>query len=92
MKPGQFSVKMNIFSDFEDYILTSYDEMIRSGAIATPDQTDTSKIVVELPREDAHGDLACNAAMVLSKQARMKPRELAICLPKSWARVQMCLR
>ena len=68
---------MNIFSDFEDYILTSYDEMIRSGAIATPDQTDTSKIVVELPREDAHGDLACNAAMVLSKQARMKPRELA---------------
>ncbi|MGC6473532.1 MAG: arginine--tRNA ligase [Candidatus Puniceispirillaceae bacterium] len=68
---------MNIFSDFEDYILTAYDEMINSGAIAKPDQTDTSKIVVELPREDSHGDLACNAAMVLSKQARMKPRDLA---------------
>ena len=92
LKPGQFSVKMNIFSDFEDYILTSYDEMIRSGAIATPDQTDTSKIVVELPREDAHGDLACNAAMVLSKQTRMKPRELANLFAEKLARVQMCLR
>ena len=58
LKPGQFSVKMNIFSDFEDYILTAFDEMITSGAIAKPDQIDTSKVVVELPREDSHGDLA----------------------------------
>ncbi|MDC1135967.1 arginine--tRNA ligase [Alphaproteobacteria bacterium] len=68
---------MNIFSDFQDFILTSFDEMIAAGTIASPELTDTSKVVVELPRDEAHGDLACNAAMVLSKQARMKPRDLA---------------
>ena len=68
---------MNIFSDFEDYILASYDELIAAGSIAAPEAKDTGKVVVELPREESHGDLACNAAMVLSKQARMKPRDLA---------------
>ena len=77
LKPGQFSVKMNIFSDFQEFILTSFDEMIAAGTIASPELADTSKVVVELPRDEAHGDLACNAAMVLSKQARMKPRDLA---------------
>lgn len=32
---------------------------------------------VEYPADTAHGDLAVNAAMVLSKQAKMNPRELA---------------
>ncbi len=68
---------MNIFSDFEDYILASYDELITAGSITPPEAKDTSKVVVELPREGSHGDLACNAAMVLSKQAGMKPRDLA---------------
>jgi len=68
---------MNIFSDFEDYILVSYDELIAAGSINAPEAKDTSKVVVELPREESHGDLACNAAMVLSKQAGMKPRDLA---------------
>ena len=77
LKPDQFSVKMNIFSDFEDYILASYDELIAAGSITAPEAKDTSKVVVELPREESHGDLACNAAMVLSKQAGMKPRDLA---------------
>ena len=68
---------MNIFSDFEDFILASYDELIAAGGIAAPEAKDTSKVVVEMPREESHGDLACNAAMVLSKQAGMKPRDLA---------------
>lgn len=32
---------------------------------------------VERPRDSSHGDFSTNAAMVLSRQARMKPRELA---------------
>ena len=64
LKPGQFSVKMNIFSDFQDFILTAFDELIAAGTIPSPELIDTSKVVVELPREEAHGDLACNAAMV----------------------------
>ena len=38
---------------------------------------DTSRVVFELPRDASHGDLACNAAMVLAKPAGMKPRDLA---------------
>jgi arginyl-tRNA synthetase len=33
--------------------------------------------VVEPPRDAAHGDMATNAAMVLAKEARAKPRDLA---------------
>lgn len=33
--------------------------------------------VVEAPREKAHGDFAVNVAMLLSKQARKAPREIA---------------
>src|SRR5207237_1794690 len=38
---------------------------------------DASRVVVEPPREAAHGDMATNAAMVLAKDAGKKPRELA---------------
>src|SRR6201991_5370590 len=36
-----------------------------------------SRVVVEPPREAAHGDMATNAAMVLAKDAKAKPRDLA---------------
>ncbi len=39
--------------------------------------TDLSRIVVEPPRDPTHGDMATNAAMILSKEAGKKPRELA---------------
>jgi len=42
-----------------------------------PAGTDMSRIVVEPPRDPAHGDMATNAAMVLAKEARSKPRDLA---------------
>jgi arginyl-tRNA synthetase len=38
---------------------------------------DLSRVVVEPPRDPAHGDMATNAAMVLAKEARAKPRDLA---------------
>jgi arginyl-tRNA synthetase len=38
---------------------------------------DFSRIVVEPPRDAAHGDMATNAAMVLARDSRKKPRELA---------------
>jgi arginyl-tRNA synthetase len=38
---------------------------------------DLSRVVVEPPRDAAHGDMATNAAMVLAKDARTKPRDLA---------------
>ncbi|HEY6860349.1 MAG TPA: arginine--tRNA ligase [Pseudolabrys sp.] len=38
---------------------------------------EVSRIVVEPPRDQTHGDMATNAAMVLAKDAGKKPRELA---------------
>jgi arginyl-tRNA synthetase len=40
-------------------------------------QADLSRIVVEPPRDAAHGDMATNAAMVLAKDSGQKPRDLA---------------
>src|ERR1700676_4067756 len=42
-----------------------------------PVGTDLSRVVVEPPRDASHGDMATNAAMVLAKEAKTKPRELA---------------
>ncbi|MGY3607072.1 MULTISPECIES: arginine--tRNA ligase [unclassified Bradyrhizobium] len=42
-----------------------------------PEGIDFSRVVVEPPREASHGDMATNAAMVLAKEAKAKPRDLA---------------
>src|ERR1700738_4855777 len=51
------------------------------GALAAeggwPASVDLSRVVVEPPRDAAHGDMATNAAMVLAKEAKTKPRDLA---------------
>ena len=39
--------------------------------------TDCGNVTVEPPRDPSHGDLSTNAAMVLAKAARTKPRDLA---------------
>src|SRR6266702_809255 len=51
------------------------------AALATADNwpagIDLSRVVVEPPRDASHGDMATNAAMVLAKEAKAKPRDLA---------------
>src|SRR3984957_4160910 len=51
------------------------------GALAPeggwPAGIDLSRVVVEPPRDASHGDMATNAAMVLAKEAKSKPRDLA---------------
>src|SRR6201987_1508679 len=42
-----------------------------------PAGVDYSRDVVEAPRDASHGDMARNAAMVLAKEAKAKPRDLA---------------
>src|SRR3954469_16507690 len=37
----------------------------------------SANVVLERPRDPAHGDVACNIAMQLAKQLKMNPRELA---------------
>ena len=42
-----------------------------------PGDMDFANLAVEAPRDPSHGDVATNAALVLTKQARMKPRDIA---------------
>ena len=66
---------MNVFSYLSDVIQVEIEAM--SGAGLLPRGLDLSAVLVEPPREAEHGDAACNAALVLAKQARRKPREIA---------------
>jgi arginyl-tRNA synthetase len=65
----------NIVAAVLEKVRAANDALVRDGIL--PAGIDQSRIVVEPPREAAHGDLATNAAMVLAKDARRKPRELA---------------
>lgn len=68
---------MNIFSFFEDKL-----HNILQEKFSLPDSVNVKKIIVERPRDAAHGDLATNAALVLAKDLGMKPRDLAAQLVK----------
>ena len=66
---------MNVFSHLSEIIHKEIEELCDAGAL--PAGLDLSAVQVEPPREAEHGDAACNAALVLAKQARRKPREIA---------------
>ncbi len=66
---------MNIFSFFEVEFQTIVNQLVSVDLLSG--DIDTSRVVFELPRDDSHGDLATNAAMVLAKQAGKSPRDLA---------------
>ena len=66
---------MNIFALFETEFETILHSLQDQGDL--PADLDSGRVVFELPREISHGDVACNAAMVLAKQVSMKPRDLA---------------
>jgi arginyl-tRNA synthetase len=65
----------NIFAAVLDTVRAAGDALVAEGVL--PAGIDQSRVVVEPPREAAHGDMATNAAMVLAKDAGKKPRELA---------------
>ena len=66
---------MNIFQDFAARIETVLGSLqLKTAEGMAPD---TSRVAVEPPRDSSHGDLACNAAMVLAKAVGQNPRALA---------------
>ena len=60
----------HLFAAMLDRVHAAAAEVLGSSA-------DLSRVVVEPPRDSTHGDMATNAAMVLSKEAGLKPRDLA---------------
>ena len=65
----------NIFADMLVRVRRANDDLIAAGVL--PFGIDQSRVTVEPPRDPTHGDIATNAAMVLAKDAKRKPRELA---------------
>jgi len=69
---------MNIFADFHARIAAIAQAIQADGRLGA--SVDVTRFTVEPPREQAHGDLACNVAMVLAKDAKphfANPRQLA---------------
>jgi arginyl-tRNA synthetase len=62
---------MNIFRDFKSKIEAEL------KALNLPAGLDFGRVTVEPPRDPSHGDLSTNAALVLAKDAGLKPRDLA---------------
>ncbi len=66
---------MNLFTDIRALVIENLTEMQAEGAL--PEGLDFANVTVEPPRDAAHGDMATNAAMVLAKPAKLKPRDIA---------------
>ncbi len=66
---------MDVFAEIEGRVAAALEALKSEGAL--PADLPVGGIEVETPRDPTHGDLASNAAMVLAKPARMKPRDIA---------------
>jgi arginyl-tRNA synthetase len=66
---------MNIFKETAGRIGAALASLKADGTL--PADLAVPSLEVEPPRDPSHGDVASNAAMVLAKAARMKPRDLA---------------
>jgi|TARA_B110000263_G_C15295888_1_gene505596 arginyl-tRNA synthetase len=66
---------MNVFNNFSGFVNNELAALKVEGLL--PKGLDTSNVSVDPPRDATHGDITCNAAMVLAKPAGIKPRELA---------------
>ncbi len=66
---------MNLFADIRTLVLDALAQMQTEGSL--PMGLDLANVTVEPPRDALHGDMATNAAMVLAKSAKIKPRDIA---------------
>jgi arginyl-tRNA synthetase len=66
---------VDVFAEIESRVSAALEALKSEGAL--PADLPAVSIEVETPRDPTHGDLASNAAMVLAKPARMKPRDIA---------------
>ncbi|HRK24698.1 MAG TPA: arginine--tRNA ligase, partial [Beijerinckiaceae bacterium] len=65
---------MHLFADFHARIARVLASLPATAAL--PDSV-RGRVTVEPPRDPSHGDLSTNAAMVIARDAGMKPRDLA---------------
>ena len=57
---------------------TAFEKAVEAGVLAISDSINVAeKIQLEVPKDEQHGDFACNIAMLLAKELRMPPRKIA---------------
>ncbi|UWQ96924.1 arginine--tRNA ligase [Rhodobacteraceae bacterium M385] len=66
---------MTLFAEIRETVLAAVGGLVADGIL--PEGLETHAVTVEPPRDASHGDMATNAAMVLAKPARLKPRDIA---------------
>ena len=66
---------MNLFAEIRSLVLASLQHMQAQGNL--PHGLSFDSVTVEPPRDLTHGDMATNAAMVLAKPSKNKPRDIA---------------
>jgi len=65
---------MDYFKYLREEIIKRLERLAEGGKL--PSGFDSTKVVVEPPRDPSHGDVSSNVAMVVASQVGMKPREL----------------
>ncbi len=66
---------MNVFAEVAARVTTALETLKSEGFL--PADLALPAFDAEPPRDASHGDIAVNAAMVLAKPAKMKPRDIA---------------
>ncbi|MHB1115857.1 arginine--tRNA ligase [Sideroxydans sp.] len=64
---------MSVVLNFRSHLSELFAQALRE---VSPDSADTA-ILIERPKQSAHGDYACNLAMQLAKPLRKSPRDIA---------------
>ncbi len=66
---------MNLFAEVEARVRAALEQLKSDGTL--PADLELPAFDAELPRDPSHGNVAVNAAMVLAKPAKKKPRDIA---------------
>lgn len=66
---------MNLFTTIQERVHNTLISLMTEGKL--PPGLDISSVVVETPRDPSHGDMATNAALVLTKAANLRPHDIA---------------
>jgi len=72
---------MDAFAVFRERV---EEKLINLYPQLSEDKSALSRFVVEPPRDPSHGDISCNAAMVLAKVVKQKPRDIAEAIASSF--------
>lgn len=72
---------MNIYENMKnkisDKIVEAFNAAVAAGKLPETEVNVSDMIKLEVPKDKQHGDFACNIAMMLAKQLRCAPRQIA---------------